>query len=288
MNNLNISLDELLKLKELGSGTEGRVFAYSKDIVLKIYRDSIVRLKDIRKQLNDEIKIYDKNNLQIANSDESIHFYHNEKNSNNDENIIRMRLTDTFKDMEIKQKSIKRTELPKGLLIVDGKISGCFMQRLYGIPIHKLTGMPQKYKFKILKNVFLDVEELLNNHIYHTDLSNSPFVNSKYFSDGKLHNQKGHSHILVNPFNLKTSILDLDGKRVPYMEQYNYEYEKEVLECLCTLLEEFYYKIDPEETKEQDEKEFEIRKMETNKDLANKIAYNGFENFNEMKKTLKL
>lgn len=285
MNKLNISLDELLKLKELGSGTEGRVFAYSKDIVLKIYRDSINRLKEIREKLDDEIKIYDKNNLEIINNDETIHFYHND---NNDKDRVRMRLIDTFEAINLKQKNIKRTKLPKGLLIVDGKVSGCFMQRLYGIPIHKLTGMSEKYKFEIMKNYLLDVEELLNNYIYHTDLSNSPFVNINYFSDGKLHEQKGHSHILVNPFNLKTNILDLDGKKVPYIEQYDYKYEKDVLECLCTLLEEFYYKIDPEETKERDEKEFEMRKMGANKELANKIAYNKFENFSEMKKTLKI
>lgn len=287
MEKFNISLEELLKLKELGSGTEGKVFAYSKDIVLKIYRESINKLEEINKKIDEEDRIYNKSKLKIINNEEQIRFYDSEKSDNTEEKI-RIRAIDALERISLKQKNIKRTSLPKGALMVDGKFSGCFMKRLYGIPIHKLTGFSEKYKLKILKNVFLDVEELLNNYIYHTDLSNSPFVDISYLLNDEFHTQKGHSHILINPFTFKTNILDLDGKSVPYTEKYDYKYEKAVLICLCTLLEEFYFKIDTKEIKEPDEIEFEIRKIKTKKELAKKIAYNKFENFNEMKKAFKM
>ena len=51
------------------------------------------------------------------------------------------------------------------------KFIGCIIEKLNGISIHKLMWLPMKAKIKIINSVIDDLEELMNNHVYHKDFS---------------------------------------------------------------------------------------------------------------------
>ncbi len=281
MTGINITKDELKKLKEIGSGTEGRVFEYDKNILLKIYR---TQLRNIFRVDSKYIKIYDKDTVKIDKSFDYINYFI----SNGDEDL-RIRHKDGLKMAIKRQDSINRTALPMDIVNIDGVFAGCLLKKINGIQIHKLIGMPNKYKKKIIKNLLIDIEELLNNYIYHTDIANSPYSVSLFMNEkDNFVAKKGHSHVLVNPISLKTNIIDLDGKSTTYMERNNYNLEQKCLMNLTRLIVEFLFKIDTDEIKEFDERYFELLKLGIKDNIAYKLSNYRFESIKELKKELKL
>ena len=283
-NTIYITSEYLNNLKEIGAGTDGIVFNYDKDTLFKIYRKSLFDIKNDEKIMEAKVKIADLKNIEFKNEDKNFNYYQNDG-----EDVIKLRTADAISMAIRKQKNIKRTELPKGPIYIDNKFSGCILKKLNGIQIHKLTGLPTKLKHKIIKSLIIDLEELLKNNVYHTDLENSPYSIAGYI-DGNGESQAiyGHSHVLVDIRNLKTNIIDLDGKTTVYLERYDEKYEQKTLQSLCTLLIEFLYKIDTDEVRETDEIYFELLKHKINEELAKKIAYKDFSSIDEVKKLLKI
>lgn len=283
INCINMSFQELGKLKIIGAGTEGKVFNYNKDYLIKIYRKSIYSNQEFNKLLQKETKIYDKNKVKFIDKEE-IQYY---QNTNFEE--IRINSSDAIKMIIEKQKYINRTVLPNGIVYLDNKFAGLLLKRVNGIQIHKLTGMPLPFKYKVIKELLLDIEELMNNNVYHIDLHNSPYCTNSYIDcNNKTAFINGHSHIFVNPINHKTHIIDLDGKSTSYKERKDEYLEQACINNLNILFTEFLYEIDRDELKENDEIFYELKKQNVNQNLAKKIAYNEFSNFKEVKKLMKI
>ena len=280
-NIINISTEELKKLKQIGSGSDGKVFKYNNDIVLKFYRENLLKIKEYERLMQKEDKTYNKDKKIKWKDINKLHYYIIEDEK------IRIRSNEAIDRIVKRQENLKRNNLPKGPVYFNNKFAGCYYKKLSGIQIHKLTGLPIKHKYKLIKSLLLDIEELINNNIYHIDLANS-YLHESYLDEeeGKSILSTGHSHILINPFGKLTNIIDLDGKSTIYTENYSFEYEQMCLVSLCTLLIEFLFAIDTREIKEIDEIEFELSKFGLNKELCNKFASMNFNNFDELKKSL--
>lgn len=279
---LYISKDELNKLKKIGQGTDGKVFKYSDTQLIKLYLEKLYTEHDINNLLNLDDKIYSKDNLVIKTNNEKINYY-----AKDDEEDIKIRAKDAIIKAIERQEYIKNTNLPNGIVYLDKKFVGCMLKKCNGIQIHKLTGMPMSYKLSIIKNAIDNIEELLNNNVYHIDLNNSPFVKNPIMIDDKVNFEYGHSHILVDPLTKKTNIIDLDGKSTIYTERDNEALLRKCLEGLCILLCEFLYKVNPE-SKELDEIVYELMENGLGESKAMRFAKADFENINEIKKELKL
>ena len=284
MTSININKNKLKELKEIGNGTEGRVFKYDNEHLIKLYRSELKNLLRTDNNYNNYIKIHDKNNLKFDKNLEYISYF-----LNNDDKNLRIINMEKIKMAIKKQNNINRTSLPIDIVYIDGYFAGCLLKKLNGVQIHKLSGMPIKYKKKIIKNLLLDIEELLENYIYHTDLANSPYSVGLFMDEtNNVKAKKGHSHVLVNPVNLKTNIIDLDGKSTAYTEKYSYQLEQKCLNNLTRLITEFLFKLDTDEIKEIDELEFELLKLGLQQNIAYKFSNHRFESINELKKELKL
>ena len=280
INYINISYDELCKLKKIGYGTDSKVFKYNGSSLLKIYRQNLYYNQKDENNRCAKDKIYDKNTIKIININENINYY-----QYNEDDEVKLRTKDSVLRAISKQKYINRTELPKGVVYIDNKFSGVILKKLNGIQIHKLSGFPLNYKYKIIKNVLLDIEELLNNYIYHIDLDNSPYQTICYIDKyEQIKFIDGHSHILVEFPTCKTNLIDLDCKSTIYRERYDEINEYNCIAGLCTLIIEFLFGIDTKEIQKSDEIYFELLKIKLNKELSRKLAYHDFNNFQEMKK----
>lgn len=273
---------DLNNFKTIGQGTDGKVFKYNNDLLIKIYLEHLYNEQELKKILDSEDKIFSKDQLVIKNDIARINYIMNEFNEE-----IKIRTNDAIERAIEKQIMIKKTNLPCGIVYLNNKFAGCQIKKSNGIQIHKLTGMPMVYKLKIIKNVLSCIHELLNNNVYHIDLNNSPYVQNKIIENGNEKFINGHSHILVEPFNLKTNIIDLDGKSTIYTETYNNALYHKSIESLSVLLCEFLFKINPE-IKEIDEIEYKLINMGINNDLANKFANGSFNGIKDIKKELKL
>lgn len=284
MDKIDLTKDEIIKLKEIGSGTEGRVFKYDNNYLIKIYRPLLKNILKNNPKFDKYIKIYNKDNIKINNNSAYFNYF-----ISNGEEDIRVRNKDGLKKAIARQKYIKYSTLPIDIVYINGLFAGCLLKKIDGIQIHKLTGMPIKFKRKIIKNVLIEIEELLDNYIYHTDIDNSPHSISYYLDNNNFPRaKKGHSHILVNPITLNTNIIDLDGKSTTYMERYNYNLEQKCLITLTRLIIEFLFKIDTDEIKEDDEIYFELLKLGLENNTAYKLSNRKFESIKELKKELKI
>ena len=253
-NKLHITQEELSKLKEVGHGTDGIVYEYHSGYLIKIYRNNFQNnmryyvMKDgVREQLSDE---------------------------------------EAFEKVTEKQLKVVKTHLPKKLVYIDGKFVGVLLQKVKGIQIHKLTGMPFSYRKKVALAVIDAVKELLDNSIYHEDLSNSPFTQAAY-TDEEHQNSTGHSHILLNPFTMKINIIDMEGKSTIYTDYLDEEHLDISLSNLSQLLFEFLYQVDKEEYNLDDDREDnynvkrELLKHGLDEETASRIASTGFDSIEE-------
>lgn len=243
-NILYLTTEDLLKLKKIGHGTEGSVYEYNKDLLIKIYHKSIQpTFKDAE---NDEdVKIYKRGHVEKTNYYDNDLNYYTYKN----ESIKLLPKEAIFKAIE-RQKDIELTTLPIGAVYLDGKFAGCVLVRHRGIQLHKLMGLPFNARKKLYLRVLKANAELLKHNIYHRDLSNSPYA-TKYV---KLPDDSiiscGHSHILYNPLADQMNLIDLEGKSTVYTERLEDKYLAQNAADLNALALEFLFKTDYEEHKE--------------------------------------
>lgn len=247
-NKLNLTSDEFSKIigKEIGHGTDGIVFKYNKDYLIKLYRTNF--MKEPSELINNaETKIYDKENKPMFKPIKSNLNFIKSENFDNNKEVIKLTEESAIDEIAKKQKKVIKTELPKKLVYVDGRLVGVLIKKVKGIQVHKFTGAPFAYKKKIALAIIDAVKELLDNNIYHVDLSNSPLTETRYMQGTELNKSHGHSHVLLNPFTMKINIIDLDGKSAIYTDYVNKALEESSLADLTTLLVEFLYGLDPVE-----------------------------------------
>ena len=268
-----LTSDEFKKVlsQEVGHGTDGIVYKYNKDYLIKLYRKDFFKKPDELIQ-NAEMKIYDPNNKpRFVPMKQNIRFYIKDENQ-------RMRLNDEWAMKEIiaKQKKVVKTELPKKLVYVDGRFVGILLKKVKGIQIHKLTGAPFEYKKKVTLSVIEAVKELLENNIYHEDLANSPYAKTAYTQGDEALRSHGHSHVLLNPFTMKANIIDLDGKSTIYTDYIDKVEEEKTLLNLTQLVLEFLYKVDEEQMDLLDEESI-TEKNYVKYDVANQLTKHGID-----------
>jgi hypothetical protein len=281
-----LTSDEFKKVlkNEIGHGTDGVVFQYNKDYLIKLYRKDFFKEPDELLQ-KAETKIYDpKNKPKFVPVKQNIRLFIKDEDS-------RMKLMDEFAIKKIieKQQKVTKTHLPQKLVYVDGRFIGVLLKKVHGFQIHKFTGAPFAYKKKVAIAVIDAVKELLDNNIYHEDLANSPYANTAYVKGDEVVNSHGHSHILLNPFTMKVNIIDLDGKSTVYTDYIDKLEEERSLANLTHLLFEFLYGIDDAEyymdNEDFDEDKGSIKnileKHGIDEETASSIAQSGFKSIDE-------
>ena len=77
MTNINITKEELKKLKKIGSGTEGIVFKLNNNYLIKIYRTQLKNILRTDKKYNKYIKIYNKDTFKLNNNVENVNYFIN-------------------------------------------------------------------------------------------------------------------------------------------------------------------------------------------------------------------
>lgn len=284
---LYLNTKELEGLKKIGHGTDGNVYLYKDNLLIKLYHK---RVKEITNDYsNDEdIKIYDCKNKCVNNyyKDDLTYYQYDE---DGDENI-KLLPKDAIKKAIERHDNIKLTSLPVGIVYLDERFAGCILEKKRGIQIHKLTGLPLTLKKKIYLNVLKAEAELLQNYIYHIDLSNSPYAKKMTILPNKEIITTGHSHVLVNPITLDTNFIDLDGKSTIYTEKENVKLRKLSLSSLSILTLEFLLKIDWEELKEEPQEIYsQLNEKQIPIDLQEKLINldASLEEFHQLTKILK-
>ncbi len=238
MNAIYITPEDLKK--EIGHGTDGAVYKYNSKYYVKLYHAYVRDILTQEKTSLEETKIYQKNSSTIHLVSEPLTYYSYK------EEEIRVRPKEAIYLAMKRQENVHRNYLPQAPVYLNHRFAGCLLRKVSGISIHKLMGLPQNLKRKIMYEVLLDIEELLQNNIYPVDLANSPYANTIGF-------EKGHSHILVNPINLHTHIIDLDGKSTIYTEKRNEEHYTHTLNTLNILFLEFFYHLSYDDYETEDE-----------------------------------
>ena len=278
--------NDLTKLKKIGQGTDGSVYLYQKNLLIKLYHNKVHKITNIS---NDEdIKIYQKDKIKPNN------FYQNDLNyytySVSDKDQIKLIPKESIKKAIDRQEEIKLTSLPIGIVYLNNHFAGCVLQKQKGIAIHKLTGLPLHLRKKIYLNILKALYELFIHNIYHIDLSNSPFVKKEFILPNSKIINTGHSHVLVNPLSLKTHFIDLEGKSTIYTEIKSPELLRESLDHLNILTLEFLLQADYEEHKEYlEELDYDLKQKEIPTNFRDKLIANtmNLEDYYELTRILK-
>ena len=212
MGKINITAKDFEKIKnrKIGEGQDAVVYKGKNNILYKVYKDE-TNLKDNR----GAIKIYKKGSWPKTES--RICYI--------DKDGVKIYYRDAFKRIINRQKDIKLSKLPRGSLYINGKFSGCVLQRIYGMQLHYVFPLlSRKNKLRVLKEIIQIIKELTDNYVYPVDTDNSPFA-------GK------HSNILVD-YKLKPRLIDLDGNSTVYRECYDENMYRETLTALNLLFVE--------------------------------------------------
>lgn len=229
----------------IGQGTDGAVYKRNQKELIKIYHSNFYRIMSAMEGINkdEDIKIYKKGTIITK---PNLAFTAYASNNTGDEQL-RLPVREAVRYAISCQKNITMTKLPKNIVYMDKIFAGILLDKVNGIQIHKLIGLPLNLKKKIMLKIIKKVVELLDNNIYHIDLNNSPFSSKSIYIDRDgIPNSVGHSHVLVD-HKFEPHLIDLDGKSTIYTEKYSKEYEDLCLQGLCQLLIEFLLEIDLDE-----------------------------------------
>lgn len=267
---LHLTEKDLANLKEIGHGTDGVVYLYKDNLLIKLYHNRVKKIVNKLSNNDEDIKIYQSGTTKTTNFyRDSITYYKYDKED--DENI-KLLPKDAIKKASERRDDIELTSLPVGIVYLNGHFAGCLLERQRGIQIHKLTGLPLNARKKIYLNMLKAEAELLKNNVYHIDLSNSPYAKKNIILPNKKIITTGHSHVLVNPLTLNTQFIDLEGKSTVYTEKDNETFKKQSLSDLSILTLEFLLKVDWEEHKDDlDELYAELAGVEIPEELKEKL-----------------
>jgi hypothetical protein len=239
-------------------GTDGSVFKANNKYLIKLYHQMVNKCLNDKKYESivdddSDVKIYEmkKTKHEKKPIDEFINYYVKEDTSSEP---VKMRSSEAIGLAMNRQQKVLKTHLPKNAVYIDGVFAGCILLAQHGLQIHSLTGLPLRFKKKIMKRVLENVSELFDNCIYHVELFNKPHSKDSIYvrEDGKME-QVGHSHVLVSPITLEPHIIDLEGKSTLYTSAPSEYYEQLSMQGVCMLMIEFLLGIDLDEYKEDNE-----------------------------------
>lgn len=286
---VDLNIDDLKNLREIGCGTDGCVFAYKDNMLIKIYHHKLEEIFSTFNSKDDDTKIFESSKHILKNNYAEHLTYYSYSQSNNES--IRILPKYAIDKAIERRENVELTSLPLGKVVLNNRLAGCILEKQKGIQIHKLTGMPLVMRKKILLNILKAINELLKNYIYHIDLANSPFDQQVITLPNNQIAMTGHSHVLVNPLTLKTSIIDLDGKSTIYTETENKFYKNLCLSNLSTLIIEFLFQYDWNSYQECPEQFIqEMNKYGIPNDLIEKFVYENMteiDDYYELVRTLK-
>jgi|LSQX01.2.fsa_nt_gb hypothetical protein len=101
-------------------------------------------------------------------------------------------------DLVEKQKNIRLTKLPLGIIKVNNQTAGCFMvKHANHLDMNKFKTLRPKAQLLVLHTLITKVQELVANNIYHLDLKHESMIDSK-------------SNILISKKG-DVQIIDFDG-----------------------------------------------------------------------------
>lgn len=286
---LYLKTEDLNELKEIGHGTDGTVYLYKNNTLIKLYHKRVKEIVSDVEKNDEDIKIYTTGQKNYNNNyyNNDLTYYHYDKEGNEN---IKLLPKDAIRKAIERHDDIELTSLPIGTVYLNGRFAGCLLERQRGIQIHKLTGLPLNMRKRIYLNVLKAEAELLKNNIYHVDLSNSPYAKKRVILPNKEIITTGHSHVLVNPVTLGTNFIDLEGKSTIYTEKENEQFKKQSLGDLSILTLEFLLQLDWEELKEEPEEIYsECEGKQVPFDLQEKLVNQeaSLEDLYELTRTLK-
>lgn len=132
-----------------------------------------------------------------------------------------------------RQKKIKETQLPLGVVNVENEFAGTILKpHFYHFPVQMINMFPAAKQIEILKQVVNNVKELTENSVYPLDISYYDFNNPR------------QSSVLVSPKG-KVEIVGLDGSSVIYPNDRLYSYEQLVLNFTNALIDDLMKRTFP-------------------------------------------
>lgn len=226
-----LNLRDIEKLKKIGSGMDGTVYRAKNGKLFKIYHDTFGNIQNgisfsQGKFDTDGVRIAIKKKIPIQNKQIGVKCF--------DVEGVRQIAEEGISKAIERQKKITRTQLPIGVLYVNGRFKGCILkEHKHHLDLLKTCFFPMYIRVRIFEEIVKSVRELLGNNIYHTALCNRPTTAPM------------HSNILVSKdWLLKPQIIDLDGETTIYCDKENERYYTCCIETLNLLALEFLYKLD--------------------------------------------
>lgn len=221
MEKIEITKSDLEKLKIIGRGTEGTIYQYSNDELIKIYHSHSDYNQGKRQNIIvDEsgvnitpIKKVQKTNIK----DQTIQYFDTEG--------VRLAREDAIIKAIEAQKNIYLTKLPQKAVYLDGKIRGCSLYyHKHATNIYNVMHIPvYKWRLKIVKEILKEVKELADHNIYHIDLCQHPTKENK-----------NTNILLMRDFH--PEIIDIDGHSAIYSETPSECYERSTTLSLSVLV----------------------------------------------------
>lgn len=114
----------------------------------------------------------------------------------------------TIKTLIDRQKEVKLTKLPLGILRKEGTTVGCFMERHRKyFDVNKFAKLSKKHQIMVLHSLLDKVNELVENDIYHLDINYQGRANQT-------------SNIMINRAG-QVELVDFDGGSAVVLDQKN-------------------------------------------------------------------
>lgn len=239
---LHLTKEDIDKLKrrhlELGRGTDGIVYKTgnikTRNILYKIYLRSYEHLLPnygAQQSLDENgVKII-KNKEQLRNIYDKTRF----QTCYIDSEGVKINGVDAIYKAIERQKYVTRTKLQQQPIYIDNHFGGTVLYyHRNQLPMYLLKSFPRKTQIKVLQELLLSVEELLENNIYHIDLGLQAHTNYK----------KANVLISRSP-NPHPNIIDIDGKSAIYTETFNQQAYQQSLRTYKNLMVQILFDIDP-------------------------------------------
>ena len=211
MDKIEITKHDLEKFKIIGKGTEGTIYQYSNDELIKIYHSNSDYM-----QVNIQNVIFDEDGVNVTpvKNFKNINVKQRAIQYFDAEGVRLSREESIIKAIET-QKDIHLTKLPQKPIYLDGKIRGCSLYyHKYAMNIYSVMNIPvYKWRLKIIREILKEVKELADHNIYHIDLSQHPTKESK------------NTNILLTR-TFHPEIIDIDGHSAIYSARPNENYQR--------------------------------------------------------------
>ena len=172
MEKVSITTEDISSLKLIGEGTEAKIYKKDNDTLYKIYTSPIneehkpiIKPSFIYDYVIDEdnVKVVQKNKKIINTTNANPYPYYLDNNG-----VKTIYDAHVIYEATLRQPHITKTDLPKGVIYLDGKFNGCILKNhKHTTDLHNMYFLPRKIKLRILLELLEKLKELTDNNIYH-------------------------------------------------------------------------------------------------------------------------